>query len=326
MSLFFGTVAYGQGSRLDRALDSYESICDRCILLRERSLRGEQIAPEELTSLLEQVSQLRSTLQRGSRNMSPAQKDRFERIRRRYTVAFGGTGTPSDRPTLKVARPEMELPKVEWRPDLRLSSGNGEILRSAQNDNSSISLGSAQNDNSSISLGSAQNDDLSCHPEGAKRPKDLSAGLLILGGWRPETFSYGGIINLTGNKWGLYIKGRSNFKAMKADYSCSSDGTADGHIIWTSGNECYTGMALGAGGIFRISGPLSLYAGSGYGSTRTLWEDASGKWAEVSDYSAKGPCADAGIIFNKGHFTASAGVSTVSLKTATVEFGVGIRF
>ena len=314
VSLFFGTVAYGQGSRLDRALDSYETICDRCILLRERSLRGEQIAPEELTSLLEQVSQLRSTLQRGSRNMSPAQKDRFERIRRRYTVAFGGTGTPSDRPTLKVARPEMELPKVEWRPDLRLSSGNGEILRSAQNDNSSISLGSAQNDN------------LSYHPEGAKRPKDLSSGLLILGGWRPETFSYGGMITLTGDKWGLYIKGRSNFKAMKADYSCSSDGTADGHIIWTSGKECHTGMALGAGGIFSISGPISLYAGSGYGSTKTLWEDAAGKWAEVADYSAQGPCADAGIIFNKGHFTASAGVSSVSLKTATVEFGVGIRF
>ena len=141
MSLFFGTVAYGQGSRLDMALDSYETICDRCILLRERSLQGEQIAPEELTSLLEQVSQLRSTLQRGSRNMSPAQKDRFERIRRRYTVAFRGTGTLSDRPALKVARPEMELPKVEWRPDLRLSSGNGEILRSAQNDTES-----AQND------------------------------------------------------------------------------------------------------------------------------------------------------------------------------------
>ena len=314
MSLFFGTVAYGQGSRLDRALDSYETICDRCILLRERSLRGEQIAPEELTSLLEQVSQLRSTLQRGSRNMSPAQKDRFERIRRRYTVAFGGTGTPSDRPALKVARPEMELPKVEWSPGFRLSSGTGEILRSAQNDNSSISLGSPQTDN------------LSYHPEGAKRPKDLSAGLLILGGWSPETFSYGGMITLTGDKWGLYIKGRSNFKAMKADYSCSSDGTADGHIIWTSGNECHTGMALGAGGIFRISGPLSLYAGSGYGSTKTLWEDAAGKWAEVADYSVQGPCADAGIIFNKGHFTASAGVSTVSLKTATVEFGVGIRF
>lgn len=75
--LFLGTVAYGQGGRLDMALDSYESICDRCILLRERSLKGEQIAPEELTSLLEQVSQLRSTLQKGSRNMSKAQKERF---------------------------------------------------------------------------------------------------------------------------------------------------------------------------------------------------------------------------------------------------------
>ena len=54
MSLFFGTVAYGQGSRLDRALDSYETICDRCILLRERSLRGEQIAPEDLKNIFKE--------------------------------------------------------------------------------------------------------------------------------------------------------------------------------------------------------------------------------------------------------------------------------
>ena len=302
VSLFFGTVAYGQDIRLDRALDSYESICDRCILLRERSLRGEQITPEELTSLLEQVSQLRSSLQRGSRNMSTAQKDRFERIRRRYTEAFEGMGASTDKPRLKVERPEMEVPKLEWRPDFLLSSGTGEILRFAQNDN------------------------LSRHPEGAKQSKDLSAGLLILGAWRPEAISYGGMVTFTGERCGIYIKGRSNFKSMKADYSCSSDGTSDGHIIWTSGNECHTSMALGAGGIFRISGPLSLYIGSGYGSARTLWEDASGKWAEVSDYSAKGLCVDSGIIFSKGHFSASVGISTISLKAASLEIGIGISF
>ena len=106
----------------------------------------------------------------------------------------------------------------------------------------------------------------------------------------------------------------------------SSDGTADGHIIWTSGKECHTDMSAGAGGIFRISGPLSLYVGSGYGSARTLWEDASGKWAEVSDYSAKGLCVDSGIIFSKGHFSASAGISTISLKAESLEIGIGISF
>ncbi len=301
MSLFFWTVAYGQDSRLDKALDSYESICDKCILLRERSLQGEQITPEELTSLLEQVAQLRSTLQKGSRNMSPAQKDRFERIRRRYTVAFGGTGTTSDKLKLKVARPELELPKVEWSPTIRLSSGTGHILHHAQNDN------------------------LSSHPEGAKRPKDLTTGLSILGGWHTGTFSYGGMVTFTGDKWGIYIKARSNFQPRKADYSCNSDGTAGSHIIWTSGKESHTNMSLGAGGIFKVTGKVSLYVGSGYGSTRTLWEDVSGKWAEVADYSTKGFCADGGIIFNKGHFTASAGVNSVRFKKATLELGIGIR-
>lgn len=314
LALLFGTAAWGQSDRWDRALDSYQTICDRCILLREQSLRGEEISPEELRSLLEQVSSLRTSLQKGSGSMSKAQKERFKRIRDRYTEAFSKQGYTTDGPVLKVAKPAMDLPKVE---------NEGKILRSAS--------GSPQNDNRSLSSHldkqSSQPEKLSRHPEGAKRPKDLSPGLTILGGWRPQSLSYGAMAAITCSRFGAYIKGRSNFKGqVTASYSCLSDGTSGGAPIWTTGKESHTEWSLGAGGIIRLSNAFSLYAGSGYGLSETLWEDAAGKWAKVDDYSAKGICADAGIIFSKNHFQASIGISTITFKKPAFELGLGIWF
>ena len=321
IALFLGITTWAQSDRWDRALDSYQTICDRCILLRERSLRGDEIAPEELTSLLEQVSSLRTILQKGSGSMSKAQKERFERIKSRYTEAFSKQGYMADGPVLKVERPAMDLPRVEWSPALRLRSETGKILRSTQNDSSHIALGSAQNDKK------ATLDKPSCHPEGAKRPKDLSLGLSILGGWSPKSLSYGTMATITGRKLGVYIKVHSNFKTqVTAAYSCLSDGTSGGAPIWTTGKESHTEWSFGAGGTLRLSNVFSLYAGSGYGCSDTLWEDVAGKWAKVDDYSAKGVCADAGIIFTKSYFQASAGISAISLKNPALEIGLGFRF
>lgn len=304
LALLFGTAAWGQSDRWDRALDSYQTICDRCILLREQSLRGEEISPEELRSLLEQVSSLRTSLQKGSGSMSKAQKERFKRIRDRYTEAFSKKGYTTDGPVLKVAKPAMDLPRVE---------NEGKILRSAS--------GSAQNDNRSLSR---QPEKLSTQTD---KPKNLSTGLTILGGWRPQSLSSGAMAAITCSRFGAYIKGRSNFEGQITDsYSCLSDGTSGGAPIWTTGKESHTEWSLGAGGIIRLSNAFSLYAGSGYGHSETLWEDAAGKWAKVDDYSAKGICADAGIIFTISYFQASAGISTISLKNPTLEIGLGVRF
>ena len=303
LALLFGTAAWGQSDRWDRALDSYQTICDRCILLREQSLRGEEISPEELRSLLEQVSSLRTSLQKGSGSMSKAQKERFKRIRDRYTEAFSKQGYTTDGPVLKVAKPAMDLPRVE---------NEGKILRSAS--------GSAQNDNRSLSR------HLDKQSSQTDKPKDLSPGLTILGAWSPKSLSYGAMATLTWNKAGIYIKGRSNFQNKIGEYSCLSDGTSGGKVIWTSGQESHPTWVLVAGGLFKIAGPVSLYAGSGYGAAQTLWEDASGKWATVEDYSAKGICADAGIIFSKNHFQASIGIGTITFKKPALELGLGIRF
>ena len=158
------------------------------------------------------------------------------------------------------------------------------------------------------------------------RDRSKSTGLMAMGSWSPSTLSYGAMATLTWGKAGIYAKGRTNFQNKKGEYSCLSDGTSGGKVIWTSGQESHPTWILGAGGIFKIVGLVSLYAGSGYGSAQTLWEDASSKWATVEDYSAKGICADAGIIFSKNYFQASIGISTITFNKPTLELGMGIRF
>ena len=300
------TAAWGQSDRWDRALDSYQTICDRCILLREQSLRGDEIPADELRSLLEQVSSLRASLQRGSGSMSKAQKERFERIRSRYVEAFSKQEYTSDEPTLRIARPILDLPRVDWSPQIKAD----ERSRTMVGERSRTTGPSAPLRNRREEL----------------RDRSKSAGLMAMGSWSPNTLSYGAMATLTWGKAGIYIKWRSNFQNKIGEYSCLSDGTSDGKVIWTSGQESYPTWVLGAGGLFKIAGPVSLYAGSGYGAAQTLWEDASGKWATVEDYSAKGICADAGIIFCKNHFQASIGISTITFKKPAIELGLGIRF
>ena len=300
------TAAWGQSDRWDRALDSYQTICDRCILLREQSLRGDEIPADELRSLLEQVSSLRASLQRGSGSMSKAQKERFERIRSRYVEAFAKQGYSTDGPVLRIARPALDLPRVDWSPQIKA----GERSRTTVGERSRTTGPSAP---------------LRDRRDGL-RDRSKSTGLMAMGSWSPNTLSYGAMATLTWGKAGIYAKGRSNFQNKIGEYSCLSDGTSGGKVIWTSGKESHPTWTIGAGGIFRIAGPVSLYAGSGYGSAQTLWEDAAGKWATVEDYSAKGICADAGIIFSKNHFQASIGISTITFKKPALELGLGIRF
>ena len=71
----------------------------------------------------------------------------------------------------------------------------------------------------------------------------------------------------------------------------------------------------------KSTGLMAMVVGA-----QTLWEDASGKWATVEDYSVKGICADAGIMFSKSYFQASFGISTIAFKKPALELGLGIRF
>lgn len=306
--LFFQVAAYGQDSKMDLALDHYETIVDRCILMRDRAQRGEKIEADELKSLLEQVSSLRTTLQNSSKGMTARQRERYERIRRRYTVAFQPDAMAAEVSPVKPSSGISPLPEINWSPEVK------EILRFAGQDAYSIeALRHSRLDRESTRL-----DRESQHP--------WKFGAIAIAGWQPSTLTYGAMATVTHNRLGFYLKGRSNFTKESYKSVCHEDGTSEGAMIWTTGREKHPAWNLGAGVIFKIAGPLGIYAGSGYGNRTTLWEEASRSWAKVEEYSFKGACADAGIVLDISNFTASLGISSITFRNPSLEMGVGLRF
>ena len=219
-------LALAQDGKWDQALDRYERICNRCIELRERAGRGENIPAESIADLLGQLGSLREMLQGAGSEMTPAQRARYEGIRRRYAEASGAPILPS-LPTLSKPSPELSgyRAKVPVLPP-RLAGGGvaaGAVVR----------------------------------PHVPKRRN--WGGNAILYGGLPD--GYGGVFaSLHSGRFGAYLKGSATIAPQAYSYTCFSDGTTPSGLIWTSGREALSRYAFSAGGCMRAAdmapGPL----------------------------------------------------------------------
>ena len=72
----------------DAVLDKYEQIALRCRDLRSRA-SGEVVARQEVTALLTELVRLRGILRQASGKMTPAQRERYARIRASLKARFG---------------------------------------------------------------------------------------------------------------------------------------------------------------------------------------------------------------------------------------------
>ena len=125
---------------------------------------------------------------------------------------------------------------------------------------------------------------------------------------------------------GGYVSARSHFDFVGTDYTCLADGQTDFGYIWASGRTRGRRTAGSAGAVFQVSSWLDLYAGAGYGSEAVLWEDNSGLWAEVRDYSAAGFLSEAGASACLGRISFSLGVSCIRFSRFAALVGAGIAF
>jgi len=137
--------------------------------------------------------------------------------------------------------------------------------------------------------------------------------------------SYGAMLGYV-KKVGGYAKFRSDFSKVASEYACTSDGSIEGGVIWTSGKEMKTRMQATLGILFRLSNNVYPYFGGGYGTRTVYWEDFKGNWALVKDYSCEGIAAETGIIFKFGPVAISTGVSTTAFRYSEVEVGIGVMF
>lgn len=139
--------------------------------------------------------------------------------------------------------------------------------------------------------------------------------------------SYGLMAGYQHKRFGGYLRFNSNFHKLPAtSYECFSDGSLySGGCFWASGESSLSTFAITGGLLVAANNYLTIYVGAGYGSSVYAWQDIDGAWARVTDISRKGMCADAGVIFSWRRLALSAGISTMSFRTAAFTCGIGVR-
>ena len=126
-------------------------------------------------------------------------------------------------------------------------------------------------------------------------------------------------------RWGGYAGFRSNYVSAKTSYSCLSDGSLpDWGSMWSTGRSRKSNLSITAGCLIGLGARFSMYVGTGYGWRTLAWEDVDGEWAEISDWSHRGVAFETGAIFIWKRLAVSAGISTVSFRTCSLNVGVGV--
>lgn len=335
----------------DKILDKYESLCDECINLKLRAKIGEKVSHSELNGLLSSLSELRKILKDSSGSMSPEQEKRFERIKERYSVSMGG-GSRADAKT----KDETTVPEVIGGPpkekttavpkDKRIKTADAAAVQNALPDEKpkertkAVDLPQVRDSVVRRYAGAVTTGTVTAGvipfkaylpvPGGAltgPRKRMLAFSLCAVASVVPD-FSYGLSFSIAENrhKYGGYVKFRSNFKFQDYAYECKSDGSRDEGSIWTTGNSCVSVLNVSAGARKNFISWLGVYAGLGYGRYLTLWEDVSGNYAKVTDYSVSSVSLEAGVLLDFKPVEITAGVSTIGFKYTCLEVGVGFRF
>lgn len=275
---------------LDSELERYERMCEVCLDLKARMTRGEQISRDEAKATIDFFLTTNKRLKTKETEMTAVQRLRFRNVGEWFS-----TGVRPQSPF--GAEP---LPVLECSLPSRL----------------------VVNDFAGILIPQREN---ALYPSagGQTSGKDF----ILLAEMSAPDLAYGLRAGFKGRTFGGYLAFRSNFVKASSDYICNSDGTLEnGSVFWPGGAEKTTSMTVSAGLLAQTASWLILYAGAGYGRRQLIWQDIDGRWAEVSDWSAKGLSAEAGAIFRWNRIAFSAGVSSVNFRTCNATFGVGFCF
>lgn len=273
-------------SYIDSELDRYETLCGMCLDLKTRIRQGENVSKAEAEAFINRFLVLNRELKTREGQMTAAQKRRFSMVARWFS-----TGTkPSQLEDL--AYDSLPARKPSGFPCCACTMEDGAQLLDVP------------------------------FPDAAFRGKTyLMASVDV-----PD-LSYGLWVGHLKYRWGGFLSFRSNYVFDKISYSCSSDGSLSGlGRFWGDGKKRQSNLMLTGGAMVGLNRWLSVYAGLGYGWRRTDWRDLDGEWVDVDDLSYKGMACDAGIILSRNRFAFSAGVSTISFKTVSMNIGLGVCF
>ena len=126
-------------------------------------------------------------------------------------------------------------------------------------------------------------------------------------------------------KLGWFVTAMSNFQfgAMSYNKTADANGLVDGSYPSYSGESSYTRISVMAGMLVRLSGPLCLRVGAGYGISQLSMSTSDGSLVKISANSYQGVDATAGLQLNLKGFTISADAVTTNFQTLEAKIGLG---
>ena len=141
---------------------------------------------------------------------------------------------------------------------------------------------------------------------------DLACGLMV------------GSVNKYG--WFVSLMSNFNFSGFSSDFECGNDFMVDGIYPVYTGKETYTSLSVIGGFIYRLSDPLALRLGVGYGVRNTTYETVDKQTVMNKDISASGVDTSLGIQFKFGKFVGSLDCVATNFKIFEAKIGLGIGF
>ncbi len=151
--------------------------------------------------------------------------------------------------------------------------------------------------------------------------------------------SYAGLMLGRAARWGGYVRGKTNLATSDGAYTCDDDGTINytGAYYYTIDNRSRRSrLGITGGVLYRLTRPVYLYAGAGYGYRRLLWhattysyddESPTGDlWAVNTNHSAEGLEVESGVIVRYKRLALSAGINAIDFSFFEINAGVGFFF
>ena len=342
-----------QNTNWDKVLDEYEHICNECIIIRTQIAQGKDVSDASVTVIVRRLSSLRSSLQASSGSMTKNQVQRFNKIRDRYSAVMGTfspSTTDAENPEVKQqngsksSRQEKTVSKKKDDSKIAAASIGSQVVEAkdsiTQEGKAFLNLLEDETAKTSLSIETAgliktegqqpalTASDIGTDPVETQVLEEGRASLdyFILASMEMgRKTSFGALLAVRKGRLGGFILGRSNFsKTAQPIGQIQSDGTmlsGSGPFI-ASGKSAYKTWSIALGPVVSITDWLSLYAGLGYGKKRLSWQDISGNWMEVEDFSHKGLVVEAGVILYYKHLSFGVGLGYLGEMDATLSLGV----
>lgn len=270
-------------------LEQYESLCRTCLNLKQRIASGENVSRNEAKMHIDDFVAMNKELQSVEADMTVVQRLRFSAI-----SSWFSTG-------VEPQETDTALPQLSCN-----LAGNSLVVTTGSH--------------AAIAEVPSMQAGLPAH-----RYVEPRRNLILMSSFALPDFSCGLIAGYQYGRWGGYAGFRSNYVSAKTSYSCLSDGSLPyWGSMWSTGRSRKSNLSITAGCLIGLGASFSMYVGTGYGWRTLAWEDVDGEWAEISDWSHRGVAFETGAIFIWKRLAVSAGISTVSFRTCSLNVGVGV--